>query len=93
MDCLLNPKEPQIESYAFFWSSGLKQLRINSNVSGTSPDSQFKGKSVVTKVELGYRLTLEGFTDNLPQNTTFICTVNQERAQVSLGKGGWIKCI
>lgn len=68
-------------------------MLINSNVSGSSVDNQFKGKSVVTKLEFGYRMRLEGFTENLPQNTTFICTVNQERAQISLGKGGWTELI
>lgn len=68
-------------------------MLINSNVSGSSVDNQFKGKSVVTKQELGYRMTLQGFTENLPPNTTFVCTVNEERAQISLGKGGWVEFI
>lgn len=68
-------------------------MLINSNVSGSSVDNQFKGKSVVTKLDLGYRMTLKGFTENLPQNTTFICTVNEEHASISLGKGGWFEFI
>lgn len=93
VDCLLSPKALKTESYTFLWSSGPKQMLINSNVSGSSVDNQFKGKSVVTKQELGYRMTLQGFTENLPPNTTFVCTVNEERAQISLGKGGWVEFI
>lgn len=90
VDCLIHSKALKPESYSFFWSSGPKQMLINSNVSGSSVDNQFKGKSVVTERELGYRMNLRGFTENLPQNPTFICRVNDESAQISLGKGGWI---
>lgn len=90
VDCQINSQRSGIDSYQFSWSPGKKQLVINTNVSGSSADNQFKGKSEVTYENPGYRMTLKGFTENLSQNTTFFCQVSEVSARISLGKGRWI---
>ncbi|KAG7237047.1 hypothetical protein INR49_032870 [Caranx melampygus] len=45
VDCLIEPKPNKINSFEFSWSSGTKESLINTNVSGSSAESQFKDKA------------------------------------------------
>lgn len=89
VDCLIESKSGQINDYEFSWSSGTKEVILNTNVSGSHADSQFKDKkSYVTElIPKGYRLTLEDTKDKLPHNTTYICKVSGVHDQVTLQKG------
>lgn len=83
-----DPKPNQINSYEFSWSSGAKESVLNTNVSGSSEEGQFKGKSTVVELEPNiYRMTLSGFTDNLPYNTTYLCKLSGVVASVTVEKG------
>lgn len=94
VDCRVEPKPNKINSYEFSWSSGNKQSVINTNVSGSPSDSQFKDKSYVEELEPhGYRLILIGFTEKLPHNTTYMCQISGDSANISLEKGRWIDCV
>uniref|UniRef100_A0A4W6D6B6 Ig-like domain-containing protein n=1 Tax=Lates calcarifer TaxID=8187 RepID=A0A4W6D6B6_LATCA len=94
VDCLIEPKPNKINSYEFSWSSGTKESLINTNVSGSAAEVQFKDKSYVEELESeGYRMTLSGFTDNLPHNTTYMCKISGEAARVTVEAGGWIDCV
>ncbi|KAG7217272.1 hypothetical protein INR49_027816 [Caranx melampygus] len=85
VDCLIEPKPNKINSFEFSWSSGTKESLINTNVSGSSAESQFKDKSTVEELESGgYRMTLSGFTDKLPHNTTYMCTITGEVARINM---------
>lgn len=87
VDCLVKPKLNKINSYEFSWSSGNKESLINTNVSGSSAEAQFKEKSQVEELEPhGYRMTLSGFTDGLPHNTTYLCKISGESATVNKEK-------
>lgn len=90
VDCQINSQRSGTDSYEFSWSIGKKQLVINTNVSGSTADSQYIGKSEVTYENPGYRMTLKGFSDNISPNTTFFCKVSENSARISLGKGRWI---
>lgn len=89
VDCMINSKSSQINDYEFSWSSGTKEVIIKTNVSGSVADSQFKDKkSYVTELSPnGYRLTVEDIKGKLPHNTTYICKVSGQSAQVILPKG------
>lgn len=88
VDCLVDPKPNQINSYEFSWSSGPKESILNTNVSGSSVEGQFKGKSTVVELDRnGYRMTLSGFTDKLPHNTTYLCKLSGVVASVTVEKG------
>lgn len=88
VDCRVEPKPNKINSYEFSWSSGTKESVINTNVSGSSAEGQFKDKSYVEELEPhGYRMTLIGFKDKLPHNTTYMCKISGVGANVSLEKG------
>lgn len=89
VDCLIDSKIGQINDYEFSWSSGTKEVILNTNVSGSHADSQFKDKkSYVTELSpKGYRLTVEDTKDKLPYNTTYICKVSGVSAQAILQKG------
>lgn len=94
VDCLVNPKPDQINSYEFSWSSGTKESLINTNVSGSAAEGQFKEKSYVEELDPhGYRLTLSGFTDKLPHNTTYMCKISGASARINVEKGRWIDCV
>ncbi|GAA6232181.1 thy-1 membrane glycoprotein-like [Lates japonicus] len=85
VDCLIEPKPNKINSYEFSWSSGTKESLINTNVSGSAAEVQFKDKSYVEELEPhGYRMTLSGFTDNLPHNTTYMCKISGVVARVTV---------
>lgn len=91
VDCLVEAKPNKINSYEFSWSSGNKESLINTNVSGSSAENQFKDKSTVEELESGgYRMTLSGFTDNLPHNTTYMCKITGEVARVTVEAGGCV---
>uniref|UniRef100_A0A8C2WZ98 Ig-like domain-containing protein n=1 Tax=Cyclopterus lumpus TaxID=8103 RepID=A0A8C2WZ98_CYCLU len=84
VDCLIEPKPNKINSYEFSWSSGTKEFLINTNVSGSSAEGKFKDKSYVEELEPhGYRMTLNGFTDKLPHNTTYMCKISGVGSQVN----------
>lgn len=88
VDCLVDPKPNQINSYEFSWSTGTKESILNTNVSGSSVEGPFKGKSTVVELEPnGYRMTLSGFTDKLPHNTTYLCKLSGVVARVTVEKG------
>lgn len=94
VDCQIEPKPNTINSYEFSWSTGTKESLIHTNVSGSSPDSQFSGKSQVEELEPhGYRMTLTGFTDTLPHNTTYMCKISGVPAIVTVEKRRWIHCV
>lgn len=88
VDCLIEPKANKINSYEFSWSSGSKESLINTNVSGSAAEAQFKDKSSVEELEPhGYRMTLRSVTDKLPHNTTYICKISGVVASVNKEKG------
>lgn len=94
VDCLIQSKPNKINTYEFSWSSGTKMSVIYTNVSGSAAESQFKGKSYVEELEpYGYRLTLNGFTDKLPHNTTYMCRITGDDAKVNVEKGRRIDCV
>ncbi|XP_068457212.1 uncharacterized protein [Clinocottus analis] len=93
VDCLIQPKPNKINSYEFSWSSGTKEFLINTNVSGSAAEGKFKDKSYVEELEPhGYRMTLSGFTDNLPHNTTYMCKISGESAQVNWERDKLVPC-
>lgn len=88
VDCRTDPKLNQISSYEFSWSSGAKESLIITNVSGSSAEDKFKDKSQVQPLEPhGYRMTLTGFTDSLPHNTTYLCKISGVVARITIMKG------
>uniref|UniRef100_A0A3Q3MJP4 Ig-like domain-containing protein n=1 Tax=Labrus bergylta TaxID=56723 RepID=A0A3Q3MJP4_9LABR len=76
VDCRVPPKPNKINSYEFSWSIGTKESLINTNVSGSSAEGQVKGSYVEELEPHGYRMTLPGFIDKLPYNTTYMCQVS-----------------
>ncbi|KAF3840821.1 hypothetical protein F7725_006683 [Dissostichus mawsoni] len=92
--CLIPPKPSTIASYEFSWSIGTKEYVINTNVSGTSADKEFKDKSYVEEQDpQGYRMTLKGFTDKLSLNTTtFMCKMSGEVASIIMEKEQLVQC-
>uniref|UniRef100_A0AAQ4PLP7 Uncharacterized protein n=1 Tax=Gasterosteus aculeatus aculeatus TaxID=481459 RepID=A0AAQ4PLP7_GASAC len=93
VDCLTKPTPNQINSYEFSWSSGTTESLINTNVSGSAAEGQFKDKSYVEELEPhGYRMTLNGFTDKLPHNTTYMCKISGKAAAVNVMKDQLVPC-
>ncbi|KAL6098615.1 thy1 [Pungitius sinensis] len=93
VDCLIEPRPNQINSYEFSWSSGTKESLINTNVSGSAAEGQFKDKSYVEELEPhGYRMTLNGFTETLPHNTTYMCKISGDAARVNVIKDQLVPC-
>lgn len=89
VDCLLEPEPNKLNTFQFSWSSGTKESVFSTNVSGSSPDNEFKGKSTVKELQPhGYRMTLPNFTDKLPRNSTFLCRLSGKTARVAVEKGG-----
>lgn len=89
VDCRIEPKPNKIASYEFSWSTGTKETLINTNVSGSSAEAQFRDKSEVVELEPhGYRMTLSGFTDSLPHNTTYMCKISGQIESVTVERGG-----
>lgn len=90
VDCMIKPAPNKINSYEFSWSSGTKEVLINTNVSGSKAEAQFNDKSQVVELEPhGYRMTLSDFKDKLPPNTTYMCKIYGEMKQITVEKGGW----
>ncbi|XP_056140208.1 uncharacterized protein LOC130116313 [Lampris incognitus] len=93
VDCHIEPKPSQINSYEFSWSSGAKETLINSNISGSVPNPQFKDRSYVQELEPhGYRMTLTDFTHKLPYNMTFMCKMSRKVASVTLERDHLLPC-
>ncbi|XP_029030445.1 uncharacterized protein LOC114870016 [Betta splendens] len=93
VDCLIKATPNKINTYEFSWSSGKKMSIINTNVSGSTSEIQFKDKSYVEELEPhGYRLTLKDFTENLPHNTTYMCRILGEDAKVTVEREQLLPC-
>lgn len=93
VDCRVEAKPNKISDYEFSWSAGNKESLIHTNVSGSSAEPRFKDKSQVMELEpFGYRMTLSGFTDTLPHNTTYMCKVSGVMASVTLEKDQLVPC-
>uniref|UniRef100_A0A8P4FVK6 Ig-like domain-containing protein n=1 Tax=Dicentrarchus labrax TaxID=13489 RepID=A0A8P4FVK6_DICLA len=93
VDCRIEPKPNKINSYEFSWSIGTKESTINTNVSGSSAEVQFKDKSYVEELEpYGYRMTMSGFRDKLPHNTTYMCKISQDGARITVEKDQLLEC-
>uniref|UniRef100_A0A665UFX2 Ig-like domain-containing protein n=1 Tax=Echeneis naucrates TaxID=173247 RepID=A0A665UFX2_ECHNA len=91
VDCLIKSKPNKINTYEFSWSSGTKEILINTNVSGSSADSQFK--STVEELQPhGYRMTLSHFKEKIPLNTTYMCKVTGEIARIKMEKAQLAPC-
>lgn len=89
VDCLIESEPNKNNAYQFSWSSGNKEYIISTNVSGSSPDNDFKGKSTVEELKPhGYRMTLPNFMDRLQRNSTFLCTLSTKTAHIVVDKGG-----
>lgn len=87
VDCMINSTSNKINDYEFSWSSERKEVIINTNVSGSVADSQFKLSSVIELSPIGYRLTLTDAKDKLPHTTTYICKISGHSAQTTVQKG------
>ncbi|KAM9331939.1 thy-1 membrane glycoprotein-like [Pholidichthys leucotaenia] len=93
VDCRIEQKSNKISSYEFSWTSGAKESLINTNVSGSSAEERFRGRSRVEELEpFGYRMTLSDFTDKLPHNTTFLCKITGELASIHVEKEKLVEC-
>uniref|UniRef100_A0A3Q1GCH5 Thy-1 cell surface antigen n=1 Tax=Acanthochromis polyacanthus TaxID=80966 RepID=A0A3Q1GCH5_9TELE len=93
VDCKLEPTSNKINSYEFSWSSGNKQTLINTNVSGSAAEAKFKGKSDVEELDPhGYRMTLRGFRDSLPHNTTYLCKISGANANITVERDQLARC-
>ncbi|XP_027886704.1 thy-1 membrane glycoprotein [Xiphophorus couchianus] len=87
VDCRIEPKPNKISSYEFSWSSGTKEALINTNVSGSAAEAQFRDKSEVVELDpQGYRMTLKGFTNTLPHNTTYMCKISGQVESIKVEK-------
>ncbi|XP_005805875.1 thy-1 membrane glycoprotein-like [Xiphophorus maculatus] len=87
VDCRIEPKPNKISSYEFSWSSGTKEALINTNVSGSAAEAQFRDKSEVVELDPhGYRMTLKGFTNTLPHNTTYMCKISGQVESIKVEK-------
>ncbi|XP_035482955.1 thy-1 membrane glycoprotein [Scophthalmus maximus] len=93
VDCRIKPKPNKIDSYEFSWSSGTKETLINTNVSGSAAESQFRDKSDVVELEPhGFRMTLRGFTNTLPHNTTYMCKISGVNANIIVEADHLVPC-
>uniref|UniRef100_A0A3Q3XFD8 Ig-like domain-containing protein n=1 Tax=Mola mola TaxID=94237 RepID=A0A3Q3XFD8_MOLML len=93
VECRINYKPNMFNPFEFSWSSGAKESIINTNVSGSTIEGKFKGKSYVKELEPhGYKMTLNDFTDKLPHNTTYLCKIAGEVARITVEKDKLAKC-
>ncbi|XP_070700328.1 uncharacterized protein [Pempheris klunzingeri] len=93
VDCQVEPKPDKISSYEFSWSSGSKESLINTNVSGSAAESQFRDKSSVEELEPhGFRMTLRDFRDKLPHNTTYMCKISGVPARINVEQEQLLPC-
>ncbi|KAM6983788.1 uncharacterized protein LKV04_011682 [Tautogolabrus adspersus] len=92
VDCRIPPKPNKINSYEFSWSSGTKETVIKTNVSGSSAEGQFTESYVEELEPLGYRMTLPGFIDKIPYNTTYMCRVSGTAANINVEREQLAPC-
>uniref|UniRef100_UPI0037E7627E uncharacterized protein n=1 Tax=Semicossyphus pulcher TaxID=241346 RepID=UPI0037E7627E len=92
VECRVSPKPNKINSYEFSWSSGTKESLINTNVSGSAAEGQFKESYVEELEPHGYKMTLPGFRDKLPHNTTYMCKVSGVSASISVEREQLAPC-
>nr|XP_020454325.1 thy-1 membrane glycoprotein [Monopterus albus] len=93
VDCRIPPTPNKISSYHFSLATEGKEFVINTNVSGSSAETRFQGKSYVVELEpKGYRMILEDFKDKLKGSTTYMCKINAQTASVSVEKEKLVKC-
>ncbi|XP_060747020.1 thy-1 membrane glycoprotein-like [Tachysurus vachellii] len=75
--CPLRPKPNYHTEFEFSMSKGRREVIVNTNVSGTMPDSSFRHNTYVEELDpYGFKLIIMSFT--LTENTTFICRVTNE---------------
>uniref|UniRef100_A0A667Y1Y0 Ig-like domain-containing protein n=1 Tax=Myripristis murdjan TaxID=586833 RepID=A0A667Y1Y0_9TELE len=93
VDCHITPKPSQINSYEFSWANGTKESVINTNVSGSRAEAQFKDRSYVEELDpQGYRMTLTGFTQKLPHNTTYMCKISKMVTSINIERENLAEC-
>ncbi|XP_031586521.2 thy-1 membrane glycoprotein [Oreochromis aureus] len=95
VDCLIENKPNIINTYQFSWSIGVRQEIINTNVSSgpATHRSLLINKSRVEELEpVGYRMTLSDFRDKLSDNTTFLCNISGQDANISVQKDNILSC-
>ncbi|KAG5844609.1 hypothetical protein ANANG_G00164310 [Anguilla anguilla] len=91
VDCLIAPKQNQINSYEFSITKGSKEVVINTNVTGKTADPKFKDTTQVDSLDLqGYRLRMRKY--QMDENTTFICKATQTTESVMVVKGKMLEC-
>ncbi|CAG00505.1 unnamed protein product [Tetraodon nigroviridis] len=87
VDCLVEPKPNKVNDYQFSWSSGDKEIVLSTNVSGSSPDKNLKTQSTIKELKPhGYRMILPNFTNELPQNVTFLCALSGNTVRIAVEK-------
>uniref|UniRef100_A0AAZ3SF45 Immunoglobulin subtype domain-containing protein n=1 Tax=Oncorhynchus tshawytscha TaxID=74940 RepID=A0AAZ3SF45_ONCTS len=90
VDCHVEPRANQINSYEFSVSTGTVETVVNTNVSGSSPDVRYRDHSYVEQLEpYGYRLTLNADTHThtlTNTHTTFICKISKNIASIIIEK-------
>lgn len=90
VDCRIEPKPNTISSYEFSWSSGTKETLLNTNVSGSAANPRFKDKTEVVELDpYGYRMTLKGLTNEISQNTTYMCKITGQVQSIIVQGGKW----
>ncbi|KAJ7997503.1 hypothetical protein DPEC_G00229700 [Dallia pectoralis] len=98
VDCRIEPRANQINSYEFSLTTGTMETVINTNVSGSSPDVLYRDRSYVELLKPhGYRLRLNAETQTLTEinthpETTFICKISKKSASTILVKGELLPC-
>uniref|UniRef100_A0A1A8MH60 Ig-like domain-containing protein n=1 Tax=Nothobranchius pienaari TaxID=704102 RepID=A0A1A8MH60_9TELE len=93
VDCQIEPKANKISSYEFSWSLGTKEALISTNVSGSASEAQFRDKSEVVELDPhGYRMTLKGFTETLPHNTTYMCKISGQVESINVERDHLAPC-
>ncbi|XP_068601072.1 uncharacterized protein [Brachionichthys hirsutus] len=93
VDCWTESQDNTVDSYEFSWSYGTKEFLINTNVSGSPAQGQFKGKSYVKELKPhGYRLTVINSGDNRPHNTTYMCKLTGVPARIDVEKDNLARC-
>ncbi|KAK6317635.1 hypothetical protein J4Q44_G00130350 [Coregonus suidteri] len=94
VDCHVEPRANQINSYEFSVSTGTVETVVNTNVSGSAPDVRYRDRSYVEPLEpYGYRLTLNADTHILANtHKTFICKISKNIASVIIEKNDLLPC-
>ncbi|XP_061596856.1 thy-1 membrane glycoprotein-like [Cololabis saira] len=93
VDCKIKPDASKINTYEFSWSSGSKEVLINTNVTRLAPDTQLREHSEVVELEPhGYRMTLSGYKSKLPSNTTYMCKVSGQIESITVERDNLVTC-